>query len=278
MDLPLPRTAPASDRERKLRSVQRQRPFGMARTVIALMLREMQTTYGRSAAGYIWAVVEPAAGIALLSFIFSLGFRSPPFGTNFAIFYATGMIPFLFFNDIAGKVAGSLKFSRQLLAYPAVTFVDALIARILVNSLTQFMVAYIVFTVILVAFDTKTTLDLSKIALSLGMTLSVAVGIGTLNCFLTLRFETWPIIWGVMTRPLFLISCIFFVFDTIPLPYRDWLWYNPLVHVVGEMRSAFYPGYDAPYVSVSYVMTVATICLLAGLVFLRRYHRDLLNR
>ena len=55
------------------------------------------------------------------------------------------------------------------------------------------------------------------------------------------------------------------------------MWYNPLVHVVGQMRSGFYPYYDAPYVSPAYVFAISLICFALGLVMLRRYARDILQ-
>ena len=42
----------------------------MARTVVALMLREIATTYGRSPGGYVWALADPILGIALLTLVF----------------------------------------------------------------------------------------------------------------------------------------------------------------------------------------------------------------
>ncbi|WP_281243847.1 ABC transporter permease [Jannaschia pohangensis] len=260
-----------------MRAVNRRR-FASFRSIFALMLREMQTTYGRSPGGYIWALLEPVAGIALLTIIFSIGFRAPPLGPDFAPFYASGIVPFLFFTAVSTKVSQSIQFSRQLLAYPSVTFVDAILARILVNTMTQAIVGYVVFTGVLVFYDMRGSLDFAAIILSFAMTAALATGVGTLNCFLILKFPVWQIIWAILTRPLFLISCIFFLFDGIPQPYQDWLWFNPLVHVVGVMRSGFYASYDASYASVAYVMAISMIGLVVGLLFLLRYHRDLLDR
>lgn len=260
-----------------LRPAHRRR-FATLRAVTALMLREMQTTYGRSPGGYLWALVEPVAGIALLTIIFSIGFRAPPLGTDFAPFYASGVVPFLFFNTVSTKVAQSLQFSRQLLVYPSVNFVDAILARVLVNTITQILVGYIVFTGLLVVYDTRGALDFGAMIVSFSLTALLATGIGTLNCFLTLQFPVWAIIWSILMRPMFLISCIFFLFDSIPDPYQGWLWFNPLVHVIGLMRSGFYSTYDAYYVSVPYVAAVSMICLSVGLLFLSRYYRDLLDR
>lgn len=269
-------TAAAPAPAKELRPVG-QRPLATLRTIIALVLREMATTYGRSPGGYIWAVLEPAGGIALLTLVFSAGFRSPPMGNNFAIFYATGMIPFLMYSDVSGKVALSILFSRQLLAYPGVTYIDAMLARFILNTLTHLMVAYILFTGILLAFDTRTTLELDLIALGFAMTMALALGVGVVNCFLFSMFPVWQRVWSILNRPLFILSCIFFTFETIPEPYRSYLWYLPTVHLTGIMRSAFYTSYDGTYVSPTYVFAVSGVLMLTGLVFLRRYHRDILN-
>lgn len=253
------------------------RAFATTRSVLALMLREMSTTYGRSPGGYLWAVLEPVGGIALMSLVFSVIFYAPSLGVSFPVFYATGIIPFLLFNNIAACVAHALTFSRPLMAYPVVTFADALIARFFVNLLTQLMVGYVVFAGLLMLFDTRTQPDLGVIVQSYALTALLALGVGTMNCFLFNAFSAWPRAWNILTRPLFVISCIFFLFDSVPQPYRDYLWWNPLVHVVGLMRRGFYPTYDAAYASVTYVAGVGAILLLGGLIFLRRYHKDFLN-
>ena len=258
-------------------STRPRRPFASLRTITALILREMSTTYGRSPGGYLWAVLEPVAGIGLLTLIFSAAFRSPALGTNFPIFYATGMIPFLMYNDISGKVALSLLFSKPLLAYPAVTYIDAIVARFIVNMLTQLMVAYITLMGILLIFETRLVPDYPTIIEGFALITLLALGIGVMNCFLFSRFPVWQRSWSILMRPMFIISGVFFLFDTIPLPYRDYLWYNPLVHIIGLMRRGFYSSYDADYVSVSYLIGVSLALLLAGLFLLRRFHRDLLN-
>lgn len=253
------------------------RRFGSLRAIGALILREMSTSYGRSPGGYLWAVLEPAAGIALLSFVFALGFRSPPMGVNFPIFYATGMVPFLMYVGISGKLGTAVMFSKQLLAYPAVTYMDALIARFVLNALTQLLVAYIIFTGILVIFETRTTLELDRIALAFSMTLALAAGVGTFNCFLMSLYPLWQRIWAILNRPLFIVSCIFFTFESMPDEVQRYLWWVPTAHLPGIMRSAFYPGYDASYASPGYVFGLSLILLTVGLVFLRRYHRDIVN-
>lgn len=85
-------------------------------------------------------------------------------------------------------------------------------------------------------------------------------------------------IWSIATRPLFLVSAIFYTFDDMPQAVQAVLWYNPLVHVIGLMREGFYPMYNPLYVSEIYVIIVSLLCLFFGLVLLGRYHRDILNQ
>lgn len=250
---------------------------GFFRTVSALMLREMSTTYGRSALGYLWAILEPAAGLMLMSIIFSLAFRAPPIGTSFPLFFATGFIPFTAYLDTSQKVSVALRFSKQLLFYPGVTFVDALIARFVMNVFTQIMIATIVFVIILTAFNLDVILDPSAIALGFAMSFSLAIGVGTLNCYLLSVYPVWERTWAILNRPLFILSCVIFMFDTVPMPYQDYLWWNPLVHVVGQVRSGFYATYDASYVMPLYVFGIALVTFALGLLLLRRYHRDIVN-
>lgn len=257
--------------------VRHKRPFATLRAVMALMLREMATTYGRSPGGYLWAILEPVAAIALLTAVFSTGFRAPPIGNNFPIFYATGMLPFQLYISVSGPVAASILFSKALLAYPSVTYIDAILGRFLLNLMTQLLVSALVFVAILSIFETRTILDVSLLIQAYALAALLALGIGTLNCFLFSIVPVWQRVWSVVNRPLFILSCIFFTFDSIPLPYRDWLWYNPLVHIVGLARAAFYPSYEAQYASPLYVAVVGAVSLLAGLVFLHRYHREILN-
>lgn len=272
-----PASADGDTREPRLRPVHRQRSFASMRAISALVLREMATSYGRSPGGYFWAVAEPVGGIMLLTLVFSLGFRTPPMGQNFAIFYATGVIPFVAFMSISGRVGNSIRQAKSLLAYPAVTFMDAILAKIFFNVVTQLLVAYLVFTAIVLTQETRTDPQVLEIAVSFAMCFVFAIGLGSLNCFLFTAFPWWQQVWSILTRPLFLLSCIFFIFDDVPETIQPYLWWNPLVHVVGQMRHAFYPAYRGDYVTPLYVFGLGLVLMVVGLTLLHRYHRDLLN-
>lgn len=251
--------------------------FITPRVIFALMLREMNTTYGRSAVGYLWAFAEPILGIILLTTVFSMAMRSPPLGTSFALFYASGVIPFFAYMHTSSKTAGAVRFSRSLLVYPRVTFLDAVVARFLLNALTQAVVAYVLLTFILLTQDTRAVLDFRAIAASIGLALFLGFGVGATNCVIFSILPSWERIWNILNRPMFLISGVFFMFDSMPETVKAILWWNPLIHIVGIMRLGLFPTYDGSYISASYVMIVSFLLTVFGLFYLRRYHKKILN-
>ena len=256
-----------------------QRGFKSTRSIIALMLREMTTTYGRTPGGYLWGLLEPIGAIAMITIIFSIGLRvrAPSLGISFSLFYATGMVSFLTYQRVQVKVTKAITFSRPLLFYPCVTYVDTIIARFLLNFITQLAVFCVVMAGILVFLETRAVLDLLPILIALTMAGALALGVGTLNAYLMPCYPLWQSVWGILTAPLFFISSIFYTYEDLPQTGRDILWYNPIVHIVGIMREGFYPGYDPLWASPLYVFGIALVLTFFGIVFLGRYHRDIVN-
>lgn len=261
-----------------LQFVSKHTRFATGRTIVALILREMSSTYGRSPGGYIWAILEPALGILLLTLIFSIGFRKPQLGHNFAIFYASGLMPFFMFNVVSNTVAQSINYSKALLSYPRVTYVDAILARFILNAATQLIVSFLMISFIRTVWDTRTVLEFDRTMLAFIMAMALGLGVGLLNCFLFTMFPLWQRAWSICTRPLFLMSGIIVLYETIPDAYAQYIWFNPVLHIVSESRASFYIQYEGSWISPAYVFGVSFVCALIGMIFLHRYHRDMLER
>ncbi|MEW2915173.1 ABC transporter permease [Leisingera sp. JC11] len=254
------------------------RRFAALRTIGALMLREMSTRYGRTPGGYLWAVLEPVAAVLFMSIGFSLVIRNPSLGTSFLLFYATGFLPFNLYQGISTTVARAIGFSRPLLKFPAVTWVDAVLARFLLNALTGGLIAILLLCGVLAAIDSRTVLDLPPAVGAMGLAMALGLGVGTLNCVLSGLYPLWDVAWSIFTRPLFLASAVLFIYEDLPPLAQNILWYNPLAHITGLMRTGFYPTYTASYASSTYVLLVSLVLTVLGLVLMGRFHRDILNR
>ncbi|WP_226551433.1 ABC transporter permease [Celeribacter naphthalenivorans] len=240
----------------------------------ALMIREMSSNYGKAPGGYIWAILEPVAGIALMTILFSFVFRSPPLGAHFALFYASGILPFSCYRDISSKIGKSISFSTKLLSYPAVTLTDAILARLFLNVLTQCLVAILVLGGIFLFSDVQTVVNFRWIFLAFLSVFAISLGIGVMNTWLFNRFPVWEQIWNIFNRPMFLLSSVFYLFESAPEPFRSFLWFNPLVHSVGLMRRGLYSTYEGSFVSLTYVFGVSLVLTAFGLAMLKGHQID----
>lgn len=269
-------TTPQIPQKRAILSAPQQ--VGGIRVIAALILREMSTRYGRTPGGYIWAVLEPLGMIIILGWAFSLLARSPSLGTSFLLFKATGFMILQIFNVLGGQVGNSLTFSKPLLKYPRVTWVDAIAGRFTLNLIVLLVVTILILSGIIIYEGLTATFNWPAIFIAVGLTAALGLGVGCLNCYLFMRFPVWNQLWSILTRPLFLISGVIILYEDLPAIGREYLWYNPLLHLTGLMREGFYPLYRPTYISISYIGIWVVIPMALGLLLLRRYHRELLNR
>lgn len=253
------------------------RRFAAGRSIMALVLREMSTRFGRTPGGYVWTILQPTGVIVLLAIAFSILKANPSLGNSFLLFKATGFMFLTQFRQIAQVVGESLRFSRPLLDYPGVSWIDALIARFLLNALVMLLVSWIVLHGIVVYDDVSLVLNWPVIVLATGLSLLLGLGVGCMNCFLFMRFPVWQQAWSIITAPLFLVSGVVLLFEELPRNVQGILWFNPVYHITGLVRAGFYSTYSPTYVSVSYVLACSLMPLVLGLLLLRRFHRPLLE-
>lgn len=238
------------------------------RVIVALMMREMTTRYGRSAGGYIWALLEPMGMIAILSIVFSYVVRSPSLGDSFPLFYATGFLPFLFYSELAAFASSAVSMNRPLLNYPRVTPIDAILARYLLQFITLSVASILIIGGIIYVEDIHTIYDFRSILTAIGLASLLGLGVGAVNTVIFAYIPTYQNVWSIINRPMFLISGIFFVIEDMPEAVRNVLWYNPVIHLTGLMRRGFYPTYDAVSASTLYVGGIAVVFISLGLLLI----------
>ena len=246
-------------------------PYQSLRVLVALMIREMITRYGRSAGGYVWALLEPVGMILVLALAFSQFIRTPPIGESFILFYATGYVPFHMYVETSANTSSAVSLNRPLMQFPMVTPLDAILARFFLSVLTLILVTLIVFVGIAIVVDEPVRPALGPLLTGMGCGAVLGLGVGTLNAVVFPFFPVWRRLWLIINRPLFLISGIFFTYESMPEHIQALLWWNPLIHVIGHVRTAFYPVYDGTYVSLGYVIAVSVGTFVLGTALIARH-------
>ena len=112
------------------------------RVVHALIIRETRTRFGDSTLGYGWALLEPILHILMLSLAFAVLMHGrPPIGNQFFIFYYTGIIPYHIFVHTSSSMTYAVTANGSLLQLPFVGTFDVILARGLLELVTDLLVA-----------------------------------------------------------------------------------------------------------------------------------------
>jgi capsular polysaccharide transport system permease protein len=246
------------------------------RVIYALMLRETRTRLADSKLGYGWALIEPVLHIVMLSLVFAVMMRGrPPIGDKFFIFYYTGIIPYHLFVHTSSGMTNAIISSGPLLQLPLVSTSDVVIARGLVEVLTDMVVAIILLAGFFVAGFGLLPYDLPALSASVIAISLFGCGVGLINAVINAFFKSWDKIWAQLTRTLYFCSGIFYVPGMMPDWVRDILVWNPLLHAVDWFRSSFFPEYEPHWLDRSYLAIVAVVSLAAGLCLERGLRRHL---
>ncbi|OWK24297.1 sugar ABC transporter [Rhizobium yanglingense] len=239
--------------------------YNSSRVVGALVIREMSTRFGNKPGGYIWAVLDPAAHIAFLSVIFMAIAHAPALGTSFPLFFATGYIGFQFYQGMAGYLNGAVNANRAMLSYPNVAPIDTVFARYILQLGTSAVIGFCVFATIALSLRNPLTIQWLYIMEAAFAASLLALGNALANNVLFRKYPLYEKFYEIVTRPLFMVSGIFYLPDSLPHPAREVILVNPVVHVVMLFRKGFYPEYRAIGYDARYLYSVAFSLLFAGM-------------
>jgi capsular polysaccharide transport system permease protein len=247
-----------------------------ARVVLAIMLRNMQTRFFGHGLGFALAVAWPVAHILILLLINASMDRAAPYGNSLAVFFATGLVPFMTFSYMSRYVMISTIQNRPLLAFPEVKIVDLLVGGALLEVVCAWCMTVSVM-VILACFGIDVLpRDPVQAAYALGASMLLGFGFGIINAAIAMAVPTWITGYTLLTVFLYIVSGIFFLPNNLPETARYYLSFNPALQVVEWMRSAYYEGYGATTLDKPYTIGLGVVVLCLGLLIERAFRGRLL--
>lgn len=250
-----------------------------ARVVAALVRREMRAHFGESRMGYLWAVVEPSLHIGVLMLLFTyIMHRHAALGTSTALFIMTGVIPYFLYSKTASYVSGAISGNRPLLTLPPVKPHDVIFARTVLEASTYCFVALLMFLVLFLSgIPSAVPKDLLPVMQACALSITMGLGIGMINIVILSFFHNWMTFFGFLSSPLWFFSGLWYLPDQVPEPFRHYLLYNPLVHVILLFRSGFYPELKPTVFDGSYLVAFVAGALALGLAAMRVARRKILS-
>jgi len=248
------------------------------RVVAALVRREMRAHFGESRMGYLWALVEPALHLAVLMVLFTyILHRHPRLGTSTPLFILTGVIPYFLYSKMATYISGAIASNRALLTLPPVKPHDVILARTILESSTYMFVGFLMFFALFVrGVPQAAPNDPLAVLQACSLAITIGVGVGMINIVIVSLFQNWMTFFGFLSTPLWFFSGLWYLPDHVPEPFRGYMLYNPLVHVIMLFRMGFYREFNAHLLDTRYVIAFAAIVFALGLAAMRVARRQVL--
>jgi capsular polysaccharide transport system permease protein len=245
--------------------------------VVALVLRELRARVGGRWLGTLWLVLEPLTHVMLILTIFTfVRHLSSPF-IEMPVFLVTGLLPYFIFRSLALRLADAVTSNKGLFGYRQVKPVDTLIARGIVETGLYSMV-YLSALALLgwLGFQWFPRAPLELLAVS-GVLIVLGASLGLLFAVISHNRPLVRSAIGMVFFPLYLLSGVIFAVHALPPTVRDWLLWNPVLHLIDLSRYYFLPGYHRiPDVGLAYPAACALVVAALGLALYRLERHKLL--
>ena len=265
-----------------LKKLPRLKPRGglsvMHAAIRALLLRELQTRFGQYRLGYVWVLLEPLLSIGIMIFLFGTVMQRTLSGMEYEIFLLNGIIPFFMFRSGVTQALSATQSNKGLFSYRPVKPIDALLARIFLEFLLKF-IAYTFFSLAFLWFGSSISFEHIPALLFYWLLLFIFM----------LAFSLIFMVIGDFSKEvgkflsvgfliLYLLSGILYSIQIIPVQYREYLLWNPLIHIIELMRHAVAPAYElVSGISLSYFVIWIILSLFIGLLLYKRFERQMVK-
>jgi capsular polysaccharide transport system permease protein len=236
----------------------------------ALMLHDIRTRMGGNAFGFLaMGVGWPLSHIVILLVINTAFGRAAPYGDSVALWFATGVVPFVAFQYMSRSLSLGVVLNRPLLTFPVVKITDVLLSRALIEVLDISLVVVIVFVLFWVCGIDFAPRDFVQASLALLVMMLLGLGFGVLNAVIAAAFPFWITGYALCIMLFWISSGIVFVPDALPDTARIPLSYLPWLQGVEWMRSAYYDDYGARVLDKVYLLSFALTTVFCGLTLER---------
>lgn len=218
-----------------------------SRAVGAVVMRDIQTRFGASYAGFLLGLIMPLGHLGATLIAMAILAATPPIGPDIATFLMTGILPFILWLYCHKQVMISLVQNRPLLYFPGVDPFDLIFARMIVEIPTATLVVIIVMATVAIFGYGSMPANFFGFVAALGQAWLLGIGTGLVVGGLSAFWHPFLIAGSLIAPLLWATSGIIYLPDRLPDTVRDILWYFPLCQIVNELRSAYFSEYYSTF-------------------------------
>jgi len=245
--------------------------FRYRELIWALALKELKLRYKRSVLGFLWALLNPALMMVVLTVVFSTILR---FGIpHYAIFLLSVLLPWTFFSQSLSYGVDCIVANGELIKKVSVPKLVFPVAAVVSNSINLLLslipMALVVFAMRHPFYSTWLYLPVPMLALLL-FTLGMTCFFAAANVF----YRDVSHILQVVLSAWFYFTPIIYALDFVP-PHLQWLFkLNPIIYVINGFRLAIYYGQLPRWQSIAASFICGLAALIVGFAFFRKYQDE----
>ncbi len=243
----------------------------------ALFLREAVFRLSGRRVAWLWLLAEPISHVAFITLFFEIARVRVTPGADPGMFIMTGLLGFFMTRNTALRSMEAIKANSALFAYRQVKPVDTVIVRAALEGFLGLIVALIMLSGAALAGFTIVPYHPLEVLTAFTGLWTAGLGLGLI---LSVVGELLPDIANVaklLFVPLYFVSGLMIPVEFVPHPYREWMFYNPILHGVEIMRGGFFPLYHVvPEADLSVLYGFSLITVFLGLALHVRYARKII--
>jgi ABC-2 type transport system permease protein len=245
--------------------------FSYRELIWALAIKELKVRYKRSVLGFLWALLNPALMMVVLTVVFStiMRFAIP----HYAIFLLSVLLPWTFFSQSLSYGVESIVSNGELIKKVAVPKMVFPIAAVLSNTI-NLVLSLIPMALLVLAtrhpfYSTWLYLPVPMLALII-----FTVGMACLFAALNVFYRDVSHILQVILSAWFYFTPIIYGLDFIP-PHLRWLFkLNPIIYVINGFRLSIYYGLIPRWTSIAASFVCGFTVLLIGCAVFLKYQDE----
>lgn len=239
-----------------------------ARIVVALMMRELITRYGRKGLGFAWVIGEPLIFCLGVLVLWSVARPDYEHGIRMGPFVMTGYMCLLLLRHQITLSLSALQANVGLLHHRGIAVLHLYIARNILEFLGTTAAFGVVYAVLMMLGQVSWPANLLLLYGGWFLLAFMATGLAMIFAALAIRYDVMERIVPLFTYILIPMSGVFFMAAWVPAAYRDTFLLIPLPHVVEMVRAGVFGEFVETHFDPLYALGWAAIFNVTGLLLL----------
>jgi lipopolysaccharide transport system permease protein len=237
--------------------------------LVAWTVRTVRARYQQSVLGGVWAVLQPAATVAIFTIIFTRFVPIDTGGIPYVVFSYSAMVPWMLFSTSITDMVDSLVVNMNLIGkiyFPReVLPLAALLARLL-----DFIIAESILIVLMIYYQMPVFITgWLLLPFILFIQLVLALGIGFLGAALNVFYRDMRHLFVLVLQLWLYASPIIYPVTAVPERFQTLYFLNPMAGIIEAYRAVLlYEQMPGTYLGLSAIISL--LILVIGYLFFKR--------